>query len=338
MITHVYQRRRGGDGALREVAEHDHGQPQTAVDVQSCELVWVDIDQPVPDDIAWLERTFGFHHLALEDVARRHQRAKIEEYAGYYFCVIYAARTDLTRRRISPGELEFFWGENYLVSIHTEPFPEITDLAARARDGTLGSVVGAGNSPLLVADLVYRLLDTIVDGYFPAVDALAEWTEDIEEMMFAADGDRVQETLQAIFQLRKDLIQLRKTISPSRESVNVLLRRDNALFGNEFVPYFQDVYDHTVRSIDTLDTYRDLLSTALETHLSIVSNEVSETVKRMTAITAILMVNALVAGIYGMNFDRMPELHWEFGYPWALGVMAVMSLGLWLLFRRIQWF
>jgi magnesium transporter len=103
------------------------------------------------------------------------------------------------------------------------------------------------------------------------------------------------------------------------------------------VPYFQDVYDHTVRAIDTLDTYRDLLASALDVHLSIVSNEVSQTVRKMTAITAILMVNALIAGIYGMNFDRIPELHWEYGYFYALGLMFAVSLAMFIGLRRIQW-
>ena len=306
-------------------------------DVDAQDLVWVDISEPEPNDIAWLERTFGFHPLALEDVVRRHQRAKLEEYPGYYFGVLYAARADMAARRIAIAELQFFWGAKYLVTIHHEGFPEIDDLAARARSGALSPVVGEGSRPLAMADLVYRLIDGVVDGYFPAVDALAEWSENIEETMFAPTRPPAQATLRAIFGLKKDLLELRKTLAPSREVVNVLLRRDHAVFGDELLPYFQDVYDHTVRVIDSLDTYRDLLASALETHLSIVSNEVSQTVRTMTAVTAILMVDALIAGIYGMNFDRIPELHWEYGYVWALGLMLAISFALWLLFRRIRW-
>ncbi len=180
-------------------------------------------------------------------------------------------------------------------------------------------------------------IDAVVDGYFPAVDALAEWSEAIEESMFAGSHGRTGATLEAIFQLKKDLLHLRRAISPSREVVNVLLRRNHPLFGDAFYPYFQDVYDHAVRVIDSLDTYRDLLTSALDTHLSIVSNEVGQTVKKMTAVTAILMVNALIAGIYGMNFEVMPELRWEYGYAWALGLMVAASVALWLLFKRIQW-
>jgi magnesium transporter len=218
MISHVYHRPNGGEASLRAHAADDAAQPPPALDVEACELVWVDIDQPAAEDIDWLTKTFNFHQLALEDVARRHQRAKIEEYPGYYFCVIYSTRLDLRAKRISAAELQFFWGKNYLVSIHSVPFPELDDLAARAREGSLASILGAGDRLPVVADLVYRLLDGIVDGYFPAVDALADWTEDIEETMFG-NASRTQDTLQAIFRLRKDLIQLRKSIAPSRESI-----------------------------------------------------------------------------------------------------------------------
>jgi magnesium transporter len=236
---------------------------------------------------------------------------------------------------VSSTELQFFWGSTYLVTIHDEPFPEIEELASRASAGALAAVVNPASRRLEIPDLVYRIIDAVVDGYFPAVDALAEWSEDIEEMMFA--GQPTPKTLQTIFRLKRDLFQLRKAVAPSREVINVLLRRDHSLFGDEFYPYFQDVYDHTVRVIDSLDTYRDLLTSALDTYLSIISNEVSLTVKRMTAVTAILMVNGLVAGVYGMNFESIPELKWQYGYAWALGLMLVASLGLLVLFRRIRW-
>jgi magnesium transporter len=155
--------------------------------------------------------------------------------------------------------------------------------------------------------------------------------------MFARTDRRAQDTLQAIFGLKKSLLEMRKAIAPSRDVVNVFLRRDHALFGDEFFPYFQDVYDHTVRVIDSLDTYRDLLASSLDAHLSLISNEVSQTVKKMTAVTAILMVNSLIAGIYGMNFDVIPELRWQYGYPWALALMAISSLALWIVFRLIRW-
>jgi magnesium transporter len=299
------------------------------------ELVWVDFVDPHGRDIDWLERTFGFHRLALEDVVRRHQRPKLDAYPGYCFGVLYAVRAPLERRRVYESELQFFWGPRYLVTLHTEPFPEIGDLAAKGREGLLEPVANSERRGLAIADLVYQLIDAVVDGYFPAVDALAEWTEDLEEQMFSAS--RGPSVLQGMFSLRRDLIHLRKVIAPSREVINTLLRRDQHLFGPELYAYFQDVYDHTVRVIDSLDTYRDVLGSALDTYLSVMSNDVNRTVKRMTALTAILMVASLIAGIYGMNFEHMPELSWYYGYAWALGLMLTAAGVLWRVFKHIDW-
>jgi magnesium transporter len=308
-----------------------------AVEIDPHERVWVDLGRPTPDDVDWLERTFHFHPLALEDVRLRHQRAKLDEYPGYCFGVLYAVRTDAAERRVRTAELQFFWSRSYLITLHAEPFPEIEHLAERVRSDDLPPMVGGDSRPLAIADLAYRLIDAVVDTYFPAVDAVAEWSEAIESSMFTSSRRPARTTLQAIFTLKKDLLGVRKVIAPSRDVLNVLLRREHGLFGDELQPYYQDVYDHTVRVIDSLDTYRDLLASALDTYLSIVSNDVSQTVKKMTAVTAILMVDALVAGVYGMNFDLMPELHWQYGYAWALGLMVLLSIALWALFRRIEW-
>jgi magnesium transporter len=334
VIAHVCARA-NGEAPVHVLTAH--AAQLDSLDVRRYELLWVDVAEPQPEDIAWLEHTFGFHRLALEDVARQHQRAKLDDYPGYYFGVLYVARVDLVGRHITTAELQFFWGATYLVTVHSAPMPEIEHLAARARDGTLTPVVGADRRQLEIADLAYHLVDAVVDSYFPAVDAIAEWSDGIEEAMFAITRRPAQATLQAIFGLKKDLVEMRKVVAPGREVVNVVLRREHARFSEELMPYFQDVYDHIVRVTDSLDVHRDLLASALDTYLSIVSNDVSQTVKKMTAVTAILMVDALVAGVYGMNFDRMPELHWEYGYAYALALMALLSLGLAALFRRIRW-
>jgi magnesium transporter len=306
-----------------------------SIDPSSHELVWIDVLDPTEEDIAFLERTFGFHRLALEDVMRRGQRPKMDEYSDYYFGVIYAVHPDVAARQLVANELHFFWGGRFLVTVHARPLLELEELARRARDGNIGSVVGGADHGLNSVDLVYRLLDGIVDDYFVAVDALAEWGEELEDRMFA--GRTGSQTLRDIFALKKILFATRKVIAPSRDVVNVFLRRDLPIVPDPYVPYLQDVYDHTVRVIDSLDTYRDLMSSALDANLSLISNEVGQTVKRMTAVTAILMFDALIAGIYGMNFAFMPELQWQFGYGWALGLMLASTLLLLAVFRRIRW-
>jgi magnesium transporter len=305
------------------------------IDPRSHELVWIDVLDPNEADVAFLERTFGFHHLALEDIMRRGQRPKMDEYADYYFGVLYAVDPDVAARQMVANELHFFWGERFLVTVHARPLTEIEELARRARDAALAPTIGGAERGLKSVDLVYRLLDGIVDNYFVAVDALAEWGEELEDRMFA--GRTGSHTLRDIFALKKILFSARKVIAPSRDVVNVILRRDLPMVPDPYVPYLQDVYDHTVRVIDSLDTYRDLMSSALDANLSLVSNEVGQTVKTMTALTAILMFDALIAGIYGMNFDVIPELHWQFGYAWAIGFMLASSLLLFAVFRRIRW-
>jgi len=304
--------------------------------------VWIDILEPSQHDIDWLRETFNFHPIALEDVTRQHQRPKLDIYEGYYFGVLYAAvqrqptLTGVRAGRVETRELQFFWSESSLVTIHALPLAEIDDLIKRVNDRSLGPVANANGRSVLVADLVYWLIDSVVDGYFPIVDLIAEWSEDIEEEMFSPR--RSSQTLQSIFTLKKDLFQLRKVLAPSREVINILLRREHNLFGDEFYPYFQDIYDHINRVIDSLDTYRDLLSSGLDTYLSFVSNDVNQTVKKMTAVTAILMVDALIAGVYGMNFPNMPELNWQYGYPFALSLMLIATATLFAIFRRLRWF
>ena len=184
--------------------------------------------------------------------------------------------------------------------------------------------------------LVYSLLDSIVDGYFPVVDDLADRIEDLEAGVFAEGGSSRDEQA-AIFALKKDLLAIRRVLGPERDVMNVLVRRDAPVFGGEEVVYFQDVYDHILRVTDAIDTYRDLLSSALDAHLSMTSYHLNEVVKRLTSSSIILMSMTLIAGIYGMNFAHMPELDWRLGYAWALGLMVAVGAALVALFRRIDW-
>ena len=185
-----------------------------------------------------------------------------------------------------------------------------------------------------VGGLLYTLLDALVDGYFPVIDDLAERVEVVEASIFQARGE---DHLADVFALKKELLNLRRTLSPERDVLNVLLRRDVPLFGSDILVYFQDVYDHTIRVLDSVDLYRDQLSGLLDAHLSIVSNRLNETMKRMTALATILMTLALVSGIYGMNFRIMPELDWQYGYAYALSLMLTLGVGLFVIFNRIGW-
>jgi len=285
-------------------------------------VLWLDIQDPTPGDLELLRREFGFHELALEDVAHAHQRAKVDQYEGYYFVVFYAAR---------PGhvqEMALFIGENYLVTVHRGEVPEIADTADRWRRNADRIERGIGA-------LVYSLLDAAVDGYFPVVDDIAERVEAVEEAIFAPG--RMQNCLADVFALKRELLNLRRILIHERDVLNILIRRDAPVLGEGTLVYFQDVYDHIVRILDSIDLYRDQLSGSLDAYLTVVSNRLNFVMKRMTALATILMTTALIAGIYGMNFRNIPELDWEYGYYYALGLMAAVGLSLAVIFRRIDW-
>lgn len=289
-------------------------------------IVWFDISDPGEHDIAILRDTFHFHPLSIEDATRNPQRPKIDSYTRYYFLVFYAIcyRDNNT---IETQQLNLFLGKNYIVSVHTGEFRQVQETIARWRapDSPLGNTVGA---------LLYALLDAIVDDYFPIMDQVTEHIDELEDAIFKEFD---QSAIQDIFSLKRDLLQVRRIIAPERDVINTLLRREVPVFQPEDIVYLQDVYDHVLRVADSLDVYRDLLSSALDSFLSVQSNNLNQIVKVLTIASIILMSDALVAGIYGMNFEFMPELHWRFGYVYSLGLMAAISLGLVFFFRYKKW-
>jgi magnesium transporter len=290
-------------------------------------ILWLDLTDPGEEEYRMLREKFHFHPLAIEDTTRRHQRPKVESYSAYYFVVFYRIEVAENTRRIVGKPVYMFIGSNYLVTIHQVPIPQISETLRRWRDpnSPLGQDLGA---------LVYALLDALVDDYFPVIDEIAERIADLETQIFEEFDEGA---LQDIFNLKKDLLSVRRIVAPERDVLNIMLRREIQVFDEHDVTYLQDVYDHIVRIIDSLDTYRDLLSSALDTFLSVQSNRLNQVVKALTITSIVLMSVTLVAGIYGMNFKHMPELDWRYGYAWALGLMVLISASLIFWFRRIKW-
>jgi magnesium transporter len=288
--------------------------------------LWLDLTNPSEEDFHKLREEFGFHPLAIEDASRHHQRPKVDSYDSYYFVVFYCMEMN-EQHRLGTTPLYLFIGSNYLVTVHQEPIQQIAETVRRWQ---------SPDSPLQqdVGSLVYALLDAIVDDYFPVMDRLADRVEDLEEQIFGKFEDG---TLEAIFQLKKDLLQIRRVVTPERDVLNVMLRRDIRVFDENDVTYLQDVYDHIIRVVDAIDTYRDLLSSSLDTFLSVQSNQLNQVVKALTITSIVLMSVAIVSGIYGMNFEYMPELRWRYGYLWALSLMVTIAAGLIGFFRRIRW-
>jgi magnesium transporter len=289
-------------------------------------LVWADVVSATPDELADMGREFDIHPVALEDCQpHRKQRPKVEEYPGHVLLVAYAAKHG-SHGRVELHELDLVAGQNFLVSFHAGRPINAESVARRIKAHPELASEGAGF-------LLYVILDELVDTFFPALDTIGGRVEDLEEAVFTGSGD-VQTQ---IFTLRKDLIALRRVAGPMRDSMVLLLRRDLGLFSREAQRYLQDIYDHLIRVVESVEDYQDLAAGALEANLTVASNRVNTVARNLAGYAAIFAVITMISGIYGMNFDHMPELHWRFGYAWALGLMAFGAGGLWLYFKRKDW-
>ncbi|MBP1468371.1 magnesium/cobalt transporter CorA [Candidatus Chloroploca sp. M-50] len=290
-------------------------------------FIWVDMQNPEETDIQLLREEFLFHPLTIEDATRHHERPKLDAYEHYYFLVFYAIGYDPEHARLVTQALNLFVGSNYIVSIHAGTMAVLDQTLARWQHNEQQFNHGGGG-------ILYELLDAMVDDYFPVIDELAERIETIEEQIFARFSENV---VRDIFALKRELLHVRRIVAPQRDLLNILIRRDVPIFERTSVIYLQDIYDHIVRITDSIDTYRELLSSALDAFLSVQSNQLNQIVKVLTITSIILMSAALIAGIYGMNFAYMPELQWRFGYVWALALMIVTGSGLLIFFRSRKW-
>jgi magnesium transporter len=282
-------------------------------------IIWVDVADPSEDDLGCVQEEFSLHPLAMEDIRERHQRPKIETYPSHSFVVAY------TRDR---HEIEMFVGPGWLVTVGPEGYSTATVRARFERVHVDKPTVGY---------LVYVLLDEIVDGYFNATDEIEDSLEALEERIFSEELPQEQNIQQDLFEVRRGLLEFRRVVVPLRDVVQVLLRREADWVDDVAAVHLQDVYDHILRAVDVIDSQRELMGNAVDAHLAIISNRVNDVMKRMTSWGAILLGSTLVAGIYGMNFEHMPELHWRLGYAWALSIMVVITVVGYRYFRRKDW-
>ena len=290
-------------------------------------IVWADVSDPTSQDFEELAEEFGFHHLSIEDCQNAHQRPKVEEYAGYYFIVLYEAELAGSNDRLELRELNIFLGKNYLVTVHSRPIRAIETAKRLWHEWMDRAEQGSGL-------LAYLLIDGIVDDYLPLLDIISERMDELEDSIF---GEFRAEAIQEIFSIKKKLLYLRRSITPLRDVFNTMLRREQPIFPRETHVYFQDVFDHLIRVADTIDTLRDMLSSTMDAYLSVSANRMNQVMKRLTSISTILMSVTLIAGIYGMNFVLMPELRWRFGYVFALLSMVAVGLALYVYLKKVKW-
>lgn len=290
-------------------------------------IVWADVSDPTSEDFLNLAEEFDFHRLSIEDCRHSHQRPKVEEYEGYYFIVLYEAEIVGPNDDLELRELNIFLGSNFLVTVHSRPIRAIETARRLWGEWTDRAEYGAGL-------LAYLAIDAIVDDYMPLLDNLSERADDLEDQIF---GDFQPGAIHEIFRIKKELLVLRRSITPLRDVFNTILRREQPIFARETHVYFQDVFDHIIRVADTIDTLRDMLGSTMDAYLSVTSNRMNMVMKRLTSVSTILMSVTLIAGVYGMNFQLMPELKWKYGYVYALSSILAVALALYLYLRKIKW-
>ncbi len=292
-------------------------------------IIWADIKDPNHESFLKLAKEFSFHQLSIEDCLTGHQRPKIEEYPGYYFIVVYESALFGEHNNLQLRELSIFLGANFIVTVHSHSIDAINLVSRLWPEWLSRGDVGVGTGTI-----AYLLIDAIVDHYMVILDQLSDNIDDLEDKMFT---DFQPVLIEEIFRVKKQLLYLRRFISPLRDVLNVLLRREKPLFSSETYIYFQDIFDHAIRVADTIDSLRDILSSIMDVYLSISGNRMNIVMKRLTSISTILMSVTLIAGIYGMNFDIMPELKWRYGYTYALSSMVIIGVSLYLYLRKIKW-
>jgi magnesium transporter len=311
--------RRLGEVAIPDISE---------VLAQPGRFVWIGLHDPDDEVLKEVQQEFSLHDLAIEDAARAHQRPKLERYGDSLFVVLRTAHLDRPTGAIEFGETHLFVGANYVVSIrHGASLPYVE---VRARCEASPDLLAKG--PVFV---LYALMDFIVDQYFPLVDSFEDRLEELEDDIFQQTLTR--QTTERIYQLKRNLLEVKRAVAPLVDMCNRLVRTDSALIPEDARVYFRDVYDHTIRINEMIDTLRELLTTALEANLSLISVSQNEAMKRLAGWAAIIAVPTMIAGIYGMNFKFMPELDWVLGYPVAMGTMLAACGFLYYRFKRSGW-
>lgn len=289
--------------------------------------IWLDIAEPSMAEVALLRREFGFHRLTLEEVLKPHERPHCDAHGSYYFIVVYAA--EHTATEFVPHELNLFWGPNYLVTIHRNA-PTVTKVLERARQRWQQH---EGRHEYGVPCLAYGLFESLVDGYFTVQDRVRERIEAIEGAVFeGTEGAAVE-----LFRLRKELLRVPRLLGPTARILAEVLRREGAI-PEGLRPYFDDVQDHAHHVITGLDTYRDLLGAALDVHVFSAFNRLGLIMKRLTAVTVIIMVPNFVASVYGMNFSHLtPASDSWYAFPILVAVLGCMVVWGFIHSRLLGW-
>jgi magnesium transporter len=294
-------------------------------------VTWVDVDG-VGDakTIEGIGALAGLHRLTMEDIVNVHQRPKVDDYGHYVFVVLRMPHCCADASpRVAGEQVGLVLAKGLVITFQEREFPGDVwgPVRERARGRTRICAEGADY-------LAYALLDAVIDSYFPVLEQLGDVLEDLEERVLDRPDQRVMEEIHGI---KRDLISVRRATWPLRELVGTLIRDETALIADSTRVFLRDCYDHAVQIVDLVESYRDLGSGLMDVYLSSVSNRLNEVMKVLTIIATIFIPLTFITSIYGMNFDRMPELHWKYGYPAVLLVCALLGVAMLWYFRRKGW-
>jgi magnesium transporter len=312
--------------------EHDIAPMRMREIVQSGEgELWVDVDSTNTHQHALLEKIFEFHHLSIEDTLSPGTRVKLEEYERYLFVVVAGVRFDSATP--DPFDLEtfnqyFFLGRNYLVTVHAMPSPSCGEMRERLMRNPDLLARGAEST-------MHGIIDQAVDAFFPLVEQMGDLVESLEEAVFQEFDEKL---IHQIFKAKRAAFAVRRHIGPLREVLNILTNRPTTYIRPETQLYYRDVYDHTIRIMEWVDTTRDLLAGVIETYLSQTSNRMNRIMKQLSIVSTLALPLIVIGGIYGMNFAHLPLTDSPLGFWTTLGIMAVVSAVLVLWLKRQRWF
>lgn len=290
-------------------------------------IKWINIDGL--SDINIIEKIgdeFGIHQLILEDILTTEQRPKIEDFGNHIYTVLRMLSYEADR--INSEQVSLVLGKNFLITFQESVGDVFDPVRERLRKGK-------GNIRSMGADyLFYSLIDVIVDNYFIILENIGEIIEELEDEIITNPSAN---TLKKIYNLKREMLSLRKSVWPLREVVNGIEKSTSPIIHKHTRIYIRDIYDHTIQIIDTIETFREMLSGMLDIYLSSISNKLNEVMKVLTVIATIFIPLTFIAGIYGMNFKYMPELEWEFGYPLVLIIMLSVAIVMILYFKKKKW-
>ena len=301
-----------------------------ALRIRACEpgdFVWVGLSDPTQEEVAEVADVFGLHPLAVEDAVSAHQRPKLERYEDMVFLVLktlwYVDEFDA----VETGEIAIFAGRDFVVTVRHGQGNELH--TARAQLESTPKVLRHGPG-----GVIYSVLDRVVDGYLAVADELVVDVDEIEASVFS---DQRTNDSSRIYVLKREIAEVRRAVLPLRDPLARFVAGSVSHVHADAAPFFRDVADHLARVAETVDNLDALLSTAFDAHVAQISVQQNDDMRKISAGAAIIVVPTLIAGIYGMNFEHMPELGWTYGYPYALTLMAIVAGGLWAFFKKSGW-